>query len=80
MRGEISASDLAEFDFCSVAWYLDKEGYRRSRISSVHMTEGRTMHKRVSTFHRRAERTMLAGVVGAVVIALLIAVTLTGIL
>ncbi len=78
MRGEISASELAEFDFCSVAWYLDKEGYRRSRISSVHMTAGRDMHKSVSVFHRRAEKTVLAGVIGAVAMALLIVIILSG--
>lgn len=80
MRGEISASELAEFDFCSVAWYLDKEGYRRSRISSVHMTAGRDMHRRVSTYHKRAETTTRAGLVGAIVIAVLLVILLSGIL
>lgn len=78
MQGEISASELAEFDFCSVAWYLDKEGYRRSRIASVHMTNGRTMHKRVSVTHRRAGHTVLAGFIGAAVAVILLAATLTG--
>lgn len=74
MQGEISASDLAEFDFCSVAWYLDREGYRKSKITSMAMTKGITMHRRVSAIHRRASRSMSAGIVGiAIVLALLVA-------
>ncbi len=78
MQGEISASDLAEFDFCSVAWYLDKEGYRKSHIASVTMANGRTMHKRVSVMHRRAGRSVMLGIAGFGVVAVLLFLSLMG--
>ncbi|MHB8360869.1 MAG: hypothetical protein ACYDAO_02415 [Thermoplasmataceae archaeon] len=45
--GMISASELSEFEFCSVSWYLNKEGYPRSGYSSARMQRGVQMHRRV---------------------------------
>lgn len=51
----VSASEVAEFAFCSVAWYLDKEGYRRSGIANTRMTTGRIAHRRMETSIRRSK-------------------------
>ena len=52
--GMISASEMSEFEFCSVSWYLDKEGYPRSGFSSQRMQRGIEMHRRVHTGYSRA--------------------------
>jgi CRISPR/Cas system-associated exonuclease Cas4 (RecB family) len=48
-NGMISASEMSEFEFCNVSWYLNKEGYPRSSYSSARMQRGVEMHRRVQS-------------------------------
>ncbi|QRF74522.1 hypothetical protein Thermo_00003 [Thermoplasmatales archaeon] len=43
----VSASEISQYEFCNVAWYYQKEGYPRSKISSRRMASGRESHKKV---------------------------------
>ncbi len=51
---DINASEISEYAFCSVAWYLDKEGYRRSGFANTRMTTGQIAHRRMETTIRRS--------------------------
>lgn len=40
----VSASELAEYDFCNVSWYFTRNGYERSPRSLERMNQGTQMH------------------------------------
>ena len=56
----ISASEIGEYEFCSVSWYLNKEGYPRSGYSSRRMETGREMHRQVDIGYRRSNGALKA--------------------
>ncbi len=73
---DVSASEIAEFSYCSVAWYMDKEGYRRSGYANTRMTTGRIMHRRLETRVRRSRISaraflIIASVVGIAIVAVI---------
>lgn len=68
MQNEVSASEISEYEYCSVAWYMDKNGFRRSGISSTRMLEGTQIHKSVGISYRRSISLSKIGTVGALVI------------
>ncbi len=41
----ISATEISEYVFCSVAWYMDKEGYPRSKETSKRFKRGTRRHR-----------------------------------
>lgn len=41
----VSASEISQYEFCNVAWAMEKQGYPHSRISSRRMYNGRESHK-----------------------------------
>jgi CRISPR/Cas system-associated exonuclease Cas4 (RecB family) len=43
----ISASELAEYDYCSLSWYFTKEGYPATKESSQAMNRGTVAHRQV---------------------------------
>ncbi|HKJ96562.1 MAG TPA: hypothetical protein VJ944_02330 [Thermoplasmataceae archaeon] len=64
--GTLSASEISEYSFCSVAWYMDSNGYPRSTISSKRMENGRKMHKKLEPRYKRvsiAARLSIAAIV-----------------
>ena len=69
---DVSASEIAEYAFCSTAWYMDKEGYRRSGYANSRMTTGRIMHRRLETKVRRSKFGARAYLIVAIAIAVVI--------
>lgn len=49
---KISASEISEYMFCNVSWYLDREGAPRSGHSSARMESGRRSHAVVRKDYR----------------------------
>lgn len=66
----ISASEVSEFSFCNVAYYLDMEGYPRGTGSSERMENGRQMHSKLEPSYKRVGLGLKI-TVGAMVIALI---------
>lgn len=52
--GTLSASEISEYSFCSVAWFYNTNGYPRSSHSSKRMDQGRRMHQKLEPRYRRA--------------------------
>lgn len=77
---DVSASEIAEYSFCSVAWYLDKEGYRRSGVANSRMTTGRIAHRRMETRIRRSRVGAKVYLIGAMLAALVLILYLAGLL
>ncbi len=75
---DVSASEVAEYAFCSVSWYMDKEGYRRSGYANTRMTTGKIMHRRLETRVRRSRVSARAYVILAAVMGILIIAYIMG--
>ncbi|MCL5665288.1 MAG: hypothetical protein M1315_00395 [Candidatus Thermoplasmatota archaeon] len=67
MQNEVSASEISEYEYCSVAWYMDKNGYRRSGVSSTRMISGTQMHRSAGITYRRSVSWSKVGTVGALI-------------
>ncbi len=52
----ISASEISEYLFCNVSWYLDREGAPRSGHSSARMQAGVRSHAAVRRSYRATGR------------------------
>lgn len=77
---DISASEIGEYTFCSVAWYLDREGYRRSGIANTRMTTGKIAHRRMETRIRRSRIGIKFYLSCATVFILVMVLYLTGVI
>ena len=56
--GYVSASEISQYEFCNVAWAMEKQGYPHSRISSKRMYNGRENHKSRGKREQRNRATM----------------------
>lgn len=65
--GTISASEVSEYSFCNVAWYMDKNGYPRSNVSSQRMEHGKRMHRQLEPKYRRVSMAARVSLIAAVV-------------
>lgn len=54
-KENISASEISEYLFCNVSWYLDQEGAPRSQHSSARMNAGVKSHATVKRRYRTSE-------------------------
>ncbi|MCL4332411.1 MAG: hypothetical protein M1148_01100 [Candidatus Thermoplasmatota archaeon] len=73
----LAASEIAQYDFCNVSWYLNREGVPRDVASNTRLVNGRQMHARldrnIST--NRSLTGLLTGmaiVVSAILVVLLL--------
>ncbi|MCL4329529.1 MAG: hypothetical protein M1533_00825 [Candidatus Thermoplasmatota archaeon] len=57
----ISASDLAEYSYCSTQWYMDKMGYQRDERANTRMVTGRQMHQELGTRTRNSRSILRIG-------------------
>jgi CRISPR/Cas system-associated exonuclease Cas4 (RecB family) len=64
----ISATDISEYIYCSVAWYLDKEGFPRSKKSSRRFRRGTRKHR----FLLRKYNALKVGIVVSSIIAVVL--------
>ncbi len=69
--GTVSASEISEYSFCSVAWYMDKNGYPRSAHSSRRMEQGRRMHQKLEPKYRQVTLASKISIGGAIIVVLL---------
>ncbi|MGP6206980.1 hypothetical protein ACNF42_02955 [Cuniculiplasma sp. SKW3] len=71
----ISASELAEYDFCNVSWYFTRNGYERSQRSTARMNQGTQMHmdyERRYHADRRKSNSLLVAILVVLVLMLII--------
>ncbi len=74
-RKNISASEIAEYYFCSVAWYMDKNGYQRETSSNKRLMTGQVSHQKLGKSIESSDRLIKGLVVGVLLlIAFLVAV------
>ncbi len=57
----ISASDLAEYSYCSTQWYMDKMGYPRDARTNSRMVTGRQMHQELDVRTRNSRSLLRLG-------------------
>lgn len=76
--GTISASEVSEYSFCNVAWYMDSEGYPRSKVSSMRMENGKKMHKQLEPKYKRAGAAAKVSIFSLVVFSMLFILLLLG--
>ena len=69
--GTLTASEISEYSFCSVAWYMDSNGYPRSPYSSRRMERGRAMHKKLEPRYKRVSIASKITVSAAVILLIL---------
>src|SRR5438045_7396124 len=51
----LTASEIANFEFCPVAWYLQRSGAARDSTSVRNMEDGVREHRRIATHATRAK-------------------------
>ncbi len=79
MRAEpvLTASEIANFEFCPVAWFLQRCGAARDSTSARYMEDGAREHRRIATHATRARTLQRAQrLLVLVIVALLAAVLL----
>ena len=73
----LTASEIANFEFCPVAWYLQRSGAARDSTSVRKLADGSREHRRIATHAARAKALQRAQkVLVLVIVALLAAVLL----
>ena len=73
----LTASEVANFEFCPVAWYLQRCGAARDSRSVRNIEDGVREHRRIATHATRARRLQRAQrLIVLVIIALFAAVLL----
>ncbi len=70
----ISASELAEFDYCALSWYFAKEGYTVSHSSATRMEEGTRSHQEVQENINYSSKVSISVVVALIVLTLILIV------
>ncbi len=73
----ISATDISEYVFCSVAWYMDREGFPRSTKSSKRFRKGTRKHKFLLTKYAALKLGIIAFSIVATVLVIVIAKLMT---
>ena len=71
----VSASELAEYDFCNVSWYFTRNGYERSQRSMDRMSRGTQMHMNYEQKYiaeKRKSNSLLIAILVVVVLMLVI--------
>jgi hypothetical protein len=73
----LTASEIANFEFCRVAWYLQRSGAARDSTSVRNMEDGIRQHRRIATHAARARVVRRAQrLIALSIVALLAAVLL----
>lgn len=78
--GTLSASEISEYSFCSVAWYMDSNGYPRSTQSSQRMEKGRKMHQKLEPRYRRVSVAARISIVAIVLLSIVLAAFAAGLI
>ena|SRR5947207_13957336 len=75
MRPEpvLTASEIANFEFCPVAWFLQRCGGARDATSVRNMEDGAREHRRIATHATRAKTLQRAQTLLVLVIVVLLA-------
>ena len=72
----LAASEIAQYAFCNVSWYLNKEGVARDRFSNARLQTGRVMHARLDRKISTYSSLSIVLTVAAVAVSILLAVLL----
>jgi hypothetical protein len=76
----LTASEIANFEFCPVAWYLQRSGATRDSTSIRNMEDSVREHRRIATHATRAKTLQGAQTLLVFVIVVLVAAVLLQIL
>jgi|SRR5579859_7805479 len=76
----LTASEIGEYEFCRVAWYLRRCGVRRDPASISPLEHGAREHRRIAVHARRARTLQSAQKFLLIVIVALLAVVLSQVL
>jgi hypothetical protein len=76
----LTASEIANFEFCPVAWLLQRSGAARGPLSMRNMDDGVREHRRIATHATRAKTLHRAQTLLLFVIVVLLAGVLLQIL
>lgn len=72
-RRFVSASELAEFDYCALSWYFTREGYKPSAHAQTRMANGTVAHREVEEEIESGNKmTVTIGIALAIVAAVLV--------
>jgi hypothetical protein len=80
LEAVLTASEIANFEFCPVAWYLQRSGATRDSTSVRNIEDGLGEHRRIATHATRAKALQRAQRVLVLVIVVLLAAMLLQIL
>jgi hypothetical protein len=72
----LTASEIANFEFCPVAWFLQRSGAARDSTSMRNMEDGAREHRRIATHATRAKAMQRAQRLLVLVIVTLLAAVL----
>lgn len=64
----ISASEISQYEFCNVAWAMEKAGYPRSKFSSKRMSSGKNSHKNRGKLDQRTRGAMKVGLLAMILL------------
>ncbi|MCL4345032.1 MAG: hypothetical protein M1375_01765 [Candidatus Thermoplasmatota archaeon] len=67
----VSASELAEYEFCNVSWYFTRNGYERSQRSIQRLNAGTEMHRAYDQRYSSEKKRSMSLVVAIIVVVLL---------
>ncbi len=70
----VSASELAEFDYCALSWYFTKEGYRPSSTGHQRMENGTIAHREAHEDMESGSRTTVTIAVALAIVAVVLVV------
>lgn len=76
--GTLTASEISEYSFCSVAWYMDQNGYPRGSGSSRRLEMGREMHRKLEPRYNRVSAAVKISLSSAVFLIILFMLLVLG--
>ncbi|MFG1519676.1 MAG: hypothetical protein AAE977_04280 [Thermoplasmataceae archaeon] len=70
----VSASDISQYEYCPVQWYMEKAGFPRDSRTNTRLAAGTEMHKNLGKRTRNSSFALKGGIILLVFSALMIVV------
>ena len=59
----VSASDLSQYEYCPVQWYMDKAGFPRDSRTNTRLVTGTEMHRNLGKRTRNSSFALKGGII-----------------
>lgn len=59
----VSASDISQYEYCPVQWYMDKAGYPRDSRTNTRLVNGTEMHRNLGKRTRNSSFALRGGII-----------------